>query len=201
GTTIILVTAEDGTTEITYEVNFTVAPNNDATLSDLKINGSSVSGFNSSTLTYDIELSSGTTLVPAVTATTNDINAEAVVTDATALPGTTSILVTAEDGTTEETYEINFSVATGFNRFDLNGEFAMYPNPTNGEITISFENKIKASWKIEVYNSLGSVLYTEDLSNFYKSEYKFDFSNFAKGIYLVKISNKDDAVVKQLIIK
>ena len=84
----------------------------DATLSDLTVNGTTVSSFLASTLTYDIELPYGTIAVPTVVGTaTQSTPANAVTTDATTLPGTSTILVTAQDGTTTSTYTLNFTVA------------------------------------------------------------------------------------------
>lgn len=111
GTTEVVVTAEDGTTLKTYSINFTVAdPATDASLSDLTVDGSTVSGFNSGTLSYAIKLPVGSTEVPDVSATTTDPNATFSVDPAASLPGTTTVTVTAEDGTTQATYSIDFSV-------------------------------------------------------------------------------------------
>lgn len=83
-----------------------------ATLRDLKIDGTTVTGFASDILTYNVELATGTTAVPIVTATVTDIGkANAVVTAPVSLPGETTVVVTAEDGTTTKTYSIIFTVA------------------------------------------------------------------------------------------
>lgn len=114
GTTSVLVTAEDGTTTQTYNVNFTIALNNDASLSNLQVDGNTVAGFDQGIFVYDIELTVGTTIVPTVTGTPTDPNAGAVVTPAASLPGTTTVNVTAEDGTTTQAYEVNFTLAPNF---------------------------------------------------------------------------------------
>ena len=111
GTTNIVVTAQDGTTTKTYTINFTVAKNNAATLSDLKVTGATVSGFSSSVLTYNVVLAYGTVAVPTVTATTTDTHATKIITPAASLPGITTVVVTAQDGTTAKTYSISFTVA------------------------------------------------------------------------------------------
>ncbi len=83
----------------------------DATLSGLTIDGTTVTDFDAATETYDVELAAGTTGVPTVAATTVDEKATAEVTAAESLPGSTTVVVTAEDGTTTKTYTINFTVA------------------------------------------------------------------------------------------
>lgn len=111
GATNVVVTAQNGTTTQTYTVNFTIAPNNVATLSDIKVNGTTVTGFSPNIIAYTVTLPYGTTVVPTVTATTTDVNASKVITVATALPGTTTIVVTAENGTTTKTYSVHFAIS------------------------------------------------------------------------------------------
>lgn len=84
----------------------------DATLSALTYNGISVPNFSANTLSYEVELPTGTTTVPTVAATKNESHATVNVTPATALPGTTTIDVTAQDGTTTKQYTITFTVAS-----------------------------------------------------------------------------------------
>jgi len=83
-----------------------------ATLSDLTAAGTTVPGFVSTTFTYNVDLPAGTTIVPNVIGTVTDTGkASAAVTPAANLPGSTTVVVTAEDGTTQQTYTIHFSVA------------------------------------------------------------------------------------------
>jgi hypothetical protein len=87
----------------------------DATLSDLQVDGMTVTGFSPTTYDYNVELPAGTTAVPAVTATATQAGngASAVnIADAGALPGTTIVTVTAPDGTTTQPYNVNFTVAS-----------------------------------------------------------------------------------------
>jgi hypothetical protein len=85
----------------------------DASLSDLQVDGTTVAGFAPSVLNYSVVLPEGTTVVPTVTATTNDPEASAVVTPAGAIPGTTSILVTSANTEVERTYTVAFSIESG----------------------------------------------------------------------------------------
>ena len=81
----------------------------DATLSDLLIDGSTIANFNSGTLDYTYDLVGGAA-IPTVTATaTNDGNAGVVITETTIVPGTTTIVVTSEDASATNTYNVTFA--------------------------------------------------------------------------------------------
>ncbi|MCF8367101.1 MAG: cadherin-like beta sandwich domain-containing protein, partial [Bacteroidales bacterium] len=88
------------------------AQGTDATLSNLKVNGITVPGFSPLVLNYEIELPNGTITVPTVTATTNDPNATYLITNPFALPGTAQVKVTAQDGVTQLTYGLNYTIAS-----------------------------------------------------------------------------------------
>jgi uncharacterized protein YjdB len=84
----------------------------DASLSDLAINGTTVSGFAADKLSYDVVLLYGTTEVPEVTATARHAKAKVVVTQATDITepdNIATVLVTAENGRTQ-TYTVCFTV-------------------------------------------------------------------------------------------
>lgn len=108
-----------------FEIYEVVDPATIATLSDLTVSGTTIAGFSSSILNYNLELPIGTLVVPIVGATTSQISpALAEVTDATSLPGTTTVLVTAQNGVDTKTYTVNFTVEiTPVNQtFDLTFE-------------------------------------------------------------------------------
>lgn len=102
----------DSTTDIyidnIYFYRPAVDPSTDATLSDLQVDGNTVAGFGSATEMYTVKLPTGTTTVPTVTSTTTQSGANAVVTPAASLPGSTTVVVTAGDGTTQKTYTVTF---------------------------------------------------------------------------------------------
>ncbi|MDA3821783.1 MAG: choice-of-anchor J domain-containing protein, partial [Bacteroidales bacterium] len=87
----------------------------DATLSMIALNGVGVDGFEPARAMYTIELPAGDTVsIPRVTYYLSDENATAEMTEATDLDGdkgarTASIVVTAQDGTTQMEYSILFN--------------------------------------------------------------------------------------------
>ena len=108
GTATVVVTAEDTMFTGTYTVNFTEAPaSTNAYLSDIALNGTMITGFDSLVFTYSETLPFGVGL-PVVTSTTSDATATSVQTSTGSVPGTVTIVVTAQDGVTTNTYVINF---------------------------------------------------------------------------------------------
>lgn len=83
----------------------------DATLKELKYDGTSVPNFDAKTLDYSVTLPANYSGVPNVTAIANDSKATLNITPAASATGKASVLVTAEDGTTKKTYTIQFSQA------------------------------------------------------------------------------------------
>jgi len=96
----------------TQSASFTTvaATSNDATLSNLLVNGTTVAGFSPTTYIYPVVLPYGSTVVPTVTATANFPSASVVITPTVSLPGTTTVHVTAQDGVTQLTYSVVFTI-------------------------------------------------------------------------------------------
>lgn len=85
-----------------------VAAGVDATLSDLKVDNATVAGFTPSTITYTRGVLVGGA-VPVITlATTNDTAATRVITQATSVPGSATVLVTSQNGSVTRTYTVNY---------------------------------------------------------------------------------------------
>lgn len=71
---------------------------------------------------------------------------------------------------------------------------AMYPNPTNSTVTIDIENP--TAYDYIIYNVIGGVVLKGKVTT-----QPIDVSMLAANVYMVRISNGQDAVVKKLIIK
>ena len=89
-----------------YKVNFTKqAPSSDATLKNLVVEGYDIA-YDAANLTYNVTLPAGTTVMPAVSFEKQLDDQNVVMT----LGTTTTLLVTAQDGTTQQTYQVVFNV-------------------------------------------------------------------------------------------
>ena len=127
-----------------------VNPLTDATLSDLKVDSETISGFSGSELNYSVVLPKGTTTIPQITlATKSHSGASIVIAQATQLPGDATVTVTSEDTNTVKTYTISFSVDTntscdGNSTESQQGSFSVgynyaFETLVNGDLRITFE--------------------------------------------------------------
>lgn len=107
-------------------------PGSDATLSDLQVDGATVPGFTPSAFTYMYGVPGGGP-VPQITLAT-PTNASATVTNitqATAIPGNATVLVTAANGTTQATYTVSYF---------YNSPATPAPTPTNTNVISMFSD-------------------------------------------------------------
>jgi uncharacterized protein YjdB len=99
---------------VTLDTNTVAAPQDDTdvVLSDLRVDGTTITGFVPTTLTYSVVLPAGLTAVPTVAATVYDTGkATDVVTQASDLNGQATVVVIARDGASTQTYTIAFTEA------------------------------------------------------------------------------------------
>jgi hypothetical protein len=175
-----------------------VVYSSDATLSDLKVSGTTVTGFASGTMTYNVSLPAGTTTVPAVTATPAEANATVVITPATALTGdaaarTATVKVTSHDQSAVKNYTVVFSVATGIE--DNHGAgFRIYPVPAHEQLTAA---GLSGVTMIEVFDMTGdkvSVIWCEG-----DSLVNIPVGHLPRGIYFVRLTTEKGVVMKRFV--
>jgi hypothetical protein len=177
-TATVVVTAEDGITTVTYMVIFSIELSDEATLSDLTVDGITVDGFDPDKISYTVELPYGTTVVPTVAGTATDMNADVVVNPAADLPGTTTVVVTAEDGKTVKTYSIKFELGTAVKK--LNGStIKVYPTVSDGSFMVETPGVIST---VTVYDITGRVVLKQTGEG-----YEQTISVPYAGIYIVKV--------------
>ena len=115
GTVKISTTAPDGTTKKEYSITFTVGALKDNTLTDIRLDGKTITGFNPTKNNYTIELPLGTTSTPTLEYTTAYPNDHDVVVDNKGITGGIDIKVTPKGTTNTRTYKIKFIVTESTN--------------------------------------------------------------------------------------
>ncbi|HET9571693.1 MAG TPA: hypothetical protein VFP20_09835 [Bacteroidales bacterium] len=193
GTATIEVTAQDGTKK-TYTFNLSAASLSEASLTDIKVNGLTIPGFDPATLTYNVVLPAGTIALPTVSSTRTDNDATSTRVDATALPGTTTITVTSKDASTVKTYTINFTVSTtGLKNVDSDNVW-IYTS-ANSTMNVRVPESM-VNGMMYIYGINGALKSQTKLNS---TNVEMNINNLASGIYAVKIVGRDGmTVVKKL---
>jgi len=104
--------------------------------------------------------------------------------------GTYCCVVTDFHGCSQTSCATIYNV-TGIADISNASDISIYPDPNKGSFTVS---GIIKGQVIELYNTLGQKLSSSTADN---TTMYFDISNKVDGIYLVRILNKDGAVVRQ----
>ena len=77
------------------------------------------------------------------------------------------------------------NVITGINEIKKEENIYLYPNPTNGKVTITSKSILKS---IKVFNILGEVVYSSTPDNS-QSTIEINLPYFSKGIYFIKVDD------------
>ena len=78
-----------------------------------------------------------------------------------------------------------------------NSQIYIYPNPNNGNFTISLKESTKNIHSIEITDILGSTVYKKE--KIQTNAINIDISNQPKGIYFIKASTKDKVFTNKII--
>jgi hypothetical protein len=90
----------------------------------------------------------------------------------------------------------NNGISMGLNLNALNSSMQVYPNPTDGMVTLSVENSQVTDLNILITNIQGQVVYQKLAPSTLNYHENIDLSQFAKGMYFLKVNNQ---VVKVMV--
>ena len=83
--------------------------------------------------------------------------------------------------------------------------FSISPNPSNGRISISFENAQKTKYDIEVFDVYGKLIYKTEVLNTASSIYttQINLSNLelSNGLYLININSENQKSSQRIVIE
>lgn len=83
---------------------------------------------------------------------------------------------------------------------DVDGTVTIKPNPNEGRFTFSFMSGEATDVRVEVMNTLGQSLYTENLKGFEGSYVKeMDLTKMSEGIYYLKLTCGDRTNIHKIV--
>ena len=90
-------------------------------------------------------------------------------------------------------------IATAITEKNPAFSFSVYPNPSHGIFNLDIYNPNSSELKISILNSIGQIIYSEEL-NAVKSSEQINLSNRASGLYSIRLVSKETARFAKIII-
>lgn len=87
------------------------------------------------------------------------------------------------------------NIFLGFENNYQDKDFTISPNPAKNKLNIALPSDMPSA-KVSVFNVLGKLVYSGEISNFNGS---IDISNWNSGVYLVKVSTDNLTKTKRFI--
>ena len=75
----------------------------------------------------------------------------------------------------------------------------IYPNPTNGKVSLKFSENLSSA-NLVVENSLGVMVYRNKVESGFSGLFNIDLNGFANGIYFIKIISPEKQLVYKVIL-
>ncbi|KAF5036055.1 hypothetical protein DSECCO2_579080 [anaerobic digester metagenome] len=78
-----------------------------------------------------------------------------------------------------------------------NGNISIFPNPTSGQLTITFP--AEDDYTISFIDALGQIVQTAQIST--QKTAQLDLNSVAPGVYMLKIENAEGFVLKRVVVE
>lgn len=84
---------------------------------------------------------------------------------------------------------------------EAKADFSVSPNPNNGLFHLDLTSKTSKTYSLSVRNSIGQIVYTDNISVNGSLSRNMDLTNVDKGLYFVTLDNGSERLTKKIIIQ
>ncbi len=116
--------------------------------------------------------------------------------------GTFNVCLTATNsfGSSSQVCKAVTTTGVGINEAELEQQISMFPNPSNGKVSITLHGNVTPELTVTVYNILGEAVVNPVTYRAGTTNMQLDLSAVANGVYLVKVQSEKASTVKHLTI-
>lgn len=109
------------------------------------------------------------------------------------------ILTAFTNGCPDTTYIDTVDFGVGIADVEKIGSFNLYPNPSNGQVTLELDNPNGKPVLMYIYSITGQLVYSEKFEG-KKVVHHFDISKQAEGLYIVKLAMDEKIKIQRLVL-
>lgn len=91
--------------------------------------------------------------------------------------------------------------STGVDEADEAQALRVFPNPSNGKISVNFKPDSKKKTQLKITDESGRVVYTEEIKTASEFTHEIDLGNEAKGIYFVELVQGKNKYVNRIVLR
>jgi hypothetical protein len=123
-------------------------------------------------------------------------------TDITAGSGQMLVMWSTNKMIRGEGWQASYTITVSTEESDAVDNLRIFPNPTSGKLTVSFENSASRSVTLDLVSLKGAMVYSATTGPF-KGMYEktLDLSALAKGVYTLKITSEKGVSVSKVIVQ
>jgi photosystem II stability/assembly factor-like uncharacterized protein len=97
---------------------------------------------------------------------------------------------------------VKYTNTIGVEEIENNFNLTVFPNPTNGLLTVNFYSGKNENVNLAIFDILGKELFSEkDIYSSGSFTKQLDISQYKSGVYFVKLQNKNGRIVKKIVIE
>jgi len=103
--------------------------------------------------------------------------------------------------TTEESTTISFEDCSGINELGMS-DWSLYPNPTKGKLELELNSINPQEINLEILSLQGQLIYQENIQlDNGSNTHQLDLTNWAPQAYLLVLKNKDQQLIRKIVVE
>lgn len=79
-------------------------------------------------------------------------------------------------------------------------KISVYPNPSNGKVSIDLQGSLAQNATLEVYNAMGQLVVSESYNEL-KGKFELDLSGNAAGVYTIKLLVNGEVITRRVVLQ
>ena len=98
-------------------------------------------------------------------------------------------------------YYMNATSSVGISEVYGDQEIGVFPNPTNGEITVSLKDGTSISGNLEIHDLDGRLVYSSEVNNLKHINLNTTQLNFTTGVYVLSLNTAEGVLNQRIVVQ